>query len=89
MILMLNGSPRKNGVTSSILKIVADEARSAGVEVEDEGVCPYVSELRYTSVLRYFRPESTISVTTLAPGPSSKAWDPASGVPCFSLTFLR
>ena len=34
MILMLNSSPRKNGVTSSILKIVADEARSAGVEVE-------------------------------------------------------
>ncbi len=34
MILMLNGSPRKNGVTSSILKIVADEARSAGSEVE-------------------------------------------------------
>ncbi|HET6363918.1 MAG TPA: flavodoxin family protein [Nitrospirota bacterium] len=33
-ILMLNGSPRKNGVTSSILKIVADEARSAGVDVE-------------------------------------------------------
>ena len=34
MILMLNCSPRKNGVTSSILKIVADEARSAGSEVE-------------------------------------------------------
>ena len=34
MILMLNGSPRKNGVTSSILKIIADEARSAGGEVE-------------------------------------------------------
>jgi hypothetical protein len=24
MILILNGSPRKNGVTSSILKIIAD-----------------------------------------------------------------
>ncbi len=34
MILMLNGSPRKNGVTSSILRIIADEARSAGGEVE-------------------------------------------------------
>ncbi len=34
MILILNGSPRKNGVTSSILKIIADEARSAGSEVE-------------------------------------------------------
>jgi len=34
MILMLNCSPRKNGVTSSILKIIADEARSAGSEVE-------------------------------------------------------
>jgi NAD(P)H-dependent FMN reductase len=34
MILMLNGSPRKNGVTSSILKIIAEEARSAGAEVE-------------------------------------------------------
>jgi multimeric flavodoxin WrbA len=34
MILMLNGSPRKNGVTSSILKIVADETRTAGIEVE-------------------------------------------------------
>ena len=34
MILMLNCSPRKNGVTSSILKIIADEARSAGGEVE-------------------------------------------------------
>ena len=29
--------------------------------------------LLYTSVLRYFRPESTISVTTLAPGPSRSA----------------
>ena len=34
MILMLNGSPRKNGVTSSILKIIAEEARSAGGAVE-------------------------------------------------------
>jgi NAD(P)H-dependent FMN reductase len=34
MILMLNCSPRKNGATSSILKIIADEARSAGREVE-------------------------------------------------------
>ncbi len=34
MILILNSSPRKNGVTSSLLKIVADEARSAGAEVE-------------------------------------------------------
>ncbi len=34
MILILNCSPRKNGVTSSILKIIADEARSAGGEVE-------------------------------------------------------
>jgi NAD(P)H-dependent FMN reductase len=34
MILMLNGSPRKAGVTSSILKIIADEARSAGAELK-------------------------------------------------------
>ena len=34
MILMLNCSPRKNGVTSSILKMIADEARSGGGEVE-------------------------------------------------------
>ena len=34
MILMLNGSPRKNGVTMTILKIIADEARSVGGEVE-------------------------------------------------------
>jgi hypothetical protein len=27
----------------------------------------------YTSVLRYFSPESTISVTTVAPGPSRRA----------------
>src|SRR5437867_5994138 len=29
--------------------------------------------LRYTSVLKYFMPESTISVTTVAPGPSRSA----------------
>ncbi len=34
MILMLNGSPHKQGVTSSILRIMADEARSAGADVE-------------------------------------------------------
>jgi NAD(P)H-dependent FMN reductase len=34
MILMLNASPRKKGVTASILRIMADEARSAGAEVE-------------------------------------------------------
>jgi NAD(P)H-dependent FMN reductase len=34
MILFLNGSPRKNGVTTSLLHIIADEARSAGAEVE-------------------------------------------------------
>ncbi len=34
MILILNASPRKNGVTSSLLKIIAEEARSAGAEVE-------------------------------------------------------
>src|SRR5512143_3891903 len=34
MILFLNSSPRKAGVTSSLLRIIADEARSAGVEVE-------------------------------------------------------
>ena len=34
MILFLNGSPRKNGVTTSLLNIIADEARSAGAEVE-------------------------------------------------------
>jgi NAD(P)H-dependent FMN reductase len=34
MILILNGSPRKKGVTTTILKIIADEARSAGAEVE-------------------------------------------------------
>ena len=34
MILFLNCSPRKHGVTSSLLKAAADEARSAGAEVE-------------------------------------------------------
>lgn len=34
MILMLNASPRKNGVTASILRTIAEEARSAGAEVE-------------------------------------------------------
>jgi len=34
MILFLNASPRKNGVTSTLLKIIAGEARSASAEVE-------------------------------------------------------
>ena len=34
MILFLNSSPRKTGVTASLLRIIADEARSAGAEVE-------------------------------------------------------
>jgi NAD(P)H-dependent FMN reductase len=34
MILLLNGSPRKKGVTTSLLKIIADEARAAGADVE-------------------------------------------------------
>jgi NAD(P)H-dependent FMN reductase len=34
MILFLNGSPRKNGVTASLLTIIAEEARSAGANVE-------------------------------------------------------
>ncbi len=34
MILFLNGSPRKNGVTTSLLNIIASEARSAGGSVE-------------------------------------------------------
>ncbi len=34
MILMLNGSPRKKGVTTTLLRIVEDAARSAGAEVE-------------------------------------------------------
>lgn len=34
MILMLNSSPRKTGVTTSLLNIIAEEARAAGVEVE-------------------------------------------------------
>lgn len=33
MILMLNASPRKTGVTTSLLKLAAEEARSAGTEV--------------------------------------------------------
>ena len=34
MILILNGSPRKHGVTATLLRIIADEARAAGAEVE-------------------------------------------------------
>ncbi len=34
MILILNGSPRKHGVTATLLRIMADEARAAGAEVE-------------------------------------------------------
>ena len=34
MILFLNGSPRKTGVTATLLKVIADEARSVGAEVE-------------------------------------------------------
>ena len=34
MIVMLNSSPRKTGVTTTLLKIIADEARAAGAEVE-------------------------------------------------------
>ena len=34
MTLILNCSPRKRGVTTSLLKIVADEARASGSEVE-------------------------------------------------------
>jgi NAD(P)H-dependent FMN reductase len=34
MILLLNSSPRKKGVTTSLLKIIADEARAAGADVE-------------------------------------------------------
>ncbi len=34
MILFLNGSPRKNGVTTSLLNIIASEARSSGAELE-------------------------------------------------------
>ncbi|MDA8098667.1 MAG: flavodoxin family protein [Nitrospiraceae bacterium] len=33
-VLVLNGSPRKNGVTSSILRMIAEEAGSAGARVE-------------------------------------------------------
>ncbi len=34
MILFLNASPRKKGVTTTLLRIIADGARSAGAEVE-------------------------------------------------------
>ncbi len=34
MILVLNSSPRKTDVTSTLLRIMADEARSGGAEVE-------------------------------------------------------
>ncbi len=34
MILFLNGSPRKNGVTTSLLNIIAGKARSVGADVE-------------------------------------------------------
>jgi len=34
MLLVLNSSPRKKGVTTTILRIIADEARSVGAEVE-------------------------------------------------------
>lgn len=34
MILILNGSPRKHGVTTTLLRLIADEARAAGAEVE-------------------------------------------------------
>jgi NAD(P)H-dependent FMN reductase len=34
MILFLNSSPRKTGVTATLLGIIADEARGAGAEVE-------------------------------------------------------
>lgn len=34
MILILNGSPRKSGVTTTLLKVIADEALGAGAEVE-------------------------------------------------------
>lgn len=34
MILFLSGSPRKQGVTATMLKTIADEARATGVEVE-------------------------------------------------------
>lgn len=33
-ILVLNASPRKNGITTSILRTIADEARSASAKVE-------------------------------------------------------
>ena len=34
MILMLNGSPRKTGVTATLLRIIEEEARAAGADVE-------------------------------------------------------
>ncbi len=34
MLLFLNSSPRKHGVTTSLLRIIADEARAAGAEAE-------------------------------------------------------
>ncbi len=34
MILVLNSSPRKTGVTTSLLRVMADEAGLSGVEVE-------------------------------------------------------
>jgi NAD(P)H-dependent FMN reductase len=34
MILILNASPRKSGITTTILKVMAEEARAAGAEVE-------------------------------------------------------
>ncbi|MGE5809566.1 MAG: flavodoxin family protein [Nitrospirota bacterium] len=33
-ILILNGSPRKSGVTATVLRIIAEEARAAGAPVE-------------------------------------------------------
>jgi NAD(P)H-dependent FMN reductase len=34
MILILNASPRKTGITTTLLKIMAEEARAAGADVE-------------------------------------------------------
>src|SRR5512146_1957310 len=34
MVLFLNASPRKHGVTSTLLRIMAEEASSGGAEVE-------------------------------------------------------
>lgn len=39
MILILNGSPRKHGVTATLLRTMGDEARAAGAEVEWVDVC--------------------------------------------------